>query len=399
MMQKSGSVLSVGDLNRAIAESLTAQFDFVLVSGEVSNFKAYDSGHWYFSLKDEEGQIRCVMFRGKNLQVGFMPQAGDQVEVSASVSMYVPRGDVQLTIHGLRKAGLGGLYEAFLKLKDKLAKAGLFDEERKRPIPSYPKAIAIVTSTQAAALKDVLTTLARRAPHVPVFIYPTLVQGADAPLGIINAMNRANQDALAEVILLVRGGGSLEDLWAFNDEQLAHTIANSRLPIISGVGHETDFTIADFVADLRAPTPTGAAELVTPKREQLLQDLKGYQETMMQKLQQRLEREAQTLDQISLRLKHALPNADRMREQIGQWQQRLAQSVQVYLNTLKRNQGHWLTQLETLNPQRTLERGYAVILNQEKQAARSPSDIRENEAYWLKLAAGELKVHIQKDES
>ncbi len=337
------------------------------------------------------------MFRGKNLSVGFMPQSGDQVEVSASVSMYVPRGDVQLTVHALRKAGLGGLYEAFLKLKDKLAKAGLFDEERKREIPSYSRAIAIVTSTQAAALKDVLTTLARRAPHVPVYIYPTLVQGVDAPPGIIKAIERANQDGLAEVILLVRGGGSLEDLWAFNDEELAHAIANSRLPIISGVGHETDFTIADFVADLRAPTPTGAAELVTPKREDLLNELSAYQDILSQRLEQRLEREAQTLDQLGLRLQYALPNADRMREQITQWQQRLSQGVQVYFSAQKRNQAHWGAQLETLNPQRTLERGYAVILNQQKQAARSPADIRENEGYSLKLAAGELKVHIQKN--
>jgi len=396
MTEKSSPILSVGDLNRAIAESLTEQFEFVMVSGEVSNFKAYDSGHWYFSLKDEEGQIRCVMFRGKNLQVGFMPQSGDQVEVSASVSMYVPRGDVQLTIHGLRKAGLGGLYEAFLKLKDKLTKAGLFEEERKRAIPSHPKAIAIVTSAQAAALKDVLTTLARRAPHIPIYIYPTLVQGADAPVGIIKAIQRANDDGLAEAMLLVRGGGSIEDLWAFNDEQLAHTIASSDIPIISGVGHETDFTIADFVADLRAPTPTGAAELATPKREQLLQELKSYQDTITQRLEQRLEREAQTLDQISLRLKHALPNPERMREQIGQWQQRLSQGVRVYLENLKRNQAHWLTQLETLNPQRTLERGYAVILNESQKAARQPSDIRENEDYILQLADGQIQAQFKK---
>ncbi len=396
MTEKSSPILSVGDLNRAIAESLTEQFEIVMVSGEVSNFKAYDSGHWYFSLKDEEGQIRCVMFRGKNLQVGFMPQSGDQVEVSASVSMYVPRGDVQLTIHGLRKAGLGGLYEAFLKLKDKLTKAGLFEEERKRAIPSHPKAIAIVTSAQAAALKDVLTTLARRAPHIPIYIYPTLVQGADAPVGIIKAIQRANDHGLAEVMLLVRGGGSIEDLWAFNDEQLAHTIASSDIPIISGVGHETDFTIADFVADLRAPTPTGAAELATPKREQLLQELKSYQDTITQRLEQRLEREAQTLDQISLRLKHALPNPERMREQIGQWQQRLSQGVRVYLENLKRNQAHWLTQLETLNPQRTLERGYAVILNESQKAARQPSDIRENEDYIVQLADGQIQAQFKK---
>ena len=395
-MDTSSPILSVGALNRVIAESLAERFDTVLVSGEISNFKAYDSGHWYFSLKDEEGQIRCVMFRGKNAQLGFMPQSGDQVEVSASVSMYIPRGDVQLTIHSLRKAGLGGLYEAFLKLKDKLAKAGLFDESRKRPIPSHPKSLAIITSAQAAALKDVLTTLARRAPHIHIFIYPTLVQGPDAPTGIIHALVQANRDQLGEVILLVRGGGSIEDLWAFNDEALAHAIADSEIPVICGVGHETDFTIADFVADLRAPTPTGAAELATPKREQLLLEIKAYQDIIAQKLMQRLEREAQTLDQISLRLSHALPNPDRMREQIEQWQQRLMQSAHVYFNNIKRNQAHWLTQLETLNPQRTLERGYAVILDQEKKAARNPRDLQVDEDYLVKLADGQITVSFKK---
>ena len=395
-MDTSSPILSVGALNRAIAQSLTEGFDTVLVSGEISNFKAYDSGHWYFSLKDEEGQIRCVMFRGKNAQLGFMPQSGDQVEVSASVSMYVPRGDVQLTIHSLRKAGLGWLYEAFLKLKDKLAKAGLFDESRKRSIPSHPKSLAIITSAQAAALKDVLTTLARRAPHIPIFIYPTLVQGPDAPTGIIRALMHANRDQLGEVILLVRGGGSIEDLWAFNDEALAHAIADSEIPVICGVGHETDFTIADFVADLRAPTPTGAAELATPKREQLLLEIKAYQDIIAQKLMQRLEREAQTLDQISLRLSHALPNPKRMHEQIEQWQQRLMQSAHVYFNNIKRNQAHWLTQLETLNPQRTLERGYAVILDKQKKAARNPRDLQMDEDYLIKLAEGQIAVSFKK---
>jgi exodeoxyribonuclease VII large subunit len=215
----------------------------------------------------------------------------------------------------------------------------------------------------------------------------------------MKAVQRANDDGLAEVILLVRGGGSIEDLWAFNDEQLAHTIANSGIPIISGVGHETDFTIADFVADLRAPTPTGAAELATPKREQLMQELKAYQDMITQRLEQRLEREAQTLDQISLRLKHALPNPERMREQIGQWQQRLSQGVRVYLESLKRNQAHWLSQLETLNPQRTLERGYAVILNQNQKAARQASDIREDEPYQLWLAKGKMQVAFKKIDS
>jgi len=373
---------------------LEAQFDTVLVSGEISNFKAYDSGHWYFSLKDDEGQIRCVMFRGRNGQVGFMPQSGDLVEVGASLGMYVPRGDVQLTIHSLRKAGMGGLYEAFLKLKAKLAKAGLFDQERKRDIPSHPRAIGIITSPQAAALKDVLSTLQRRSPHIPIVIYPTLVQGPDAPAGIIAAIHNANQEAAVDVILLVRGGGSIEDLWAFNDEQLAYAIADSAIPIVSGVGHETDVTIADFVADLRAPTPTGAAELSAPRKDQLLQELVAIEQALYQRLMQRVEREAQTLDQLALRLSHALPNPDRMREQITSWQTRLQQAWSVQVDNFKRNQHHYQLQLEMLNPQRTLERGYAVILNEQGQAIRKPKELNTEEAFEVRLAQGSSDVRF-----
>ena len=396
MSEISREVLSVGDLNRAIASSLEAQFDTVLVSGEISNFKAYDSGHWYFSLKDEEGQIRCVMFRGRNGQVGFMPQSGDLVEVSASLGMYVPRGDVQLTIQSLRKAGMGGLYEAFLKLKAKLAKAGLFDQERKQAIPSHPRAIGIITSPQAAALKDVLSTLQRRSPHIPIVIYPTLVQGPDAPAGIISAIQNANQEAVVDVILLVRGGGSIEDLWAFNDEHLAYAIADSVIPIVSGVGHETDVTIADFVADLRAPTPTGAAELAAPRKDQLLQELEAIEQALYQRLTQRVEREAQTLDQLALRLSHALPNPDRMREQITSWQTRLQQAWSVQIDNFKRNQNHYQLQLEMLNPQRTLERGYAVILNPEMQAIRNPKDLNTQQPFEVRLAEGVAQVQFEK---
>jgi len=396
MSEISREVLSVGDLNRAIASSLEAQFDTVLVSGEISNFKAYDSGHWYFSLKDEEGQIRCVMFRGRNGQVGFMPQSGDLVEVSASLGMYVPRGDVQLTIQSLRKAGMGGLYEAFLKLKAKLAKAGLFDQERKQAIPSHPRAIGIITSPQAAALKDVLSTLERRSPHIPIVIYPTLVQGPDAPAGIISAIQNANQEAVVDVILLVRGGGSIEDLWAFNDEHLAYAIADSVIPIVSGVGHETDVTIADFVADLRAPTPTGAAELAAPRKDQLLQELEAIEQALYQRLTQRVEREAQTLDQLALRLSHALPNPDRMREQITSWQTRLQQAWSVQIDNFKRNQNHYQLQLEMLNPQRTLERGYAVILNPEMQAIRKPKDLNTQQPFEVRLAEGVAQVQFEK---
>jgi exodeoxyribonuclease VII large subunit len=397
MSEISREILSVGDLNRAIAQSLEDRFDAVWVSGEVSNFKAYDSGHWYFSLKDEEGQIRCVMFRGRNGQVGFMPQSGDLVEVSASLGMYVPRGDVQLTIQTLRRAGMGGLYEAFLKLKAKLAKEGLFDEDRKREIPTHPRSIGIITSPQAAALKDVLSTLARRAPHIPIVIYPTLVQGSDAPAGIISALKNAEKENVVDVILLVRGGGSIEDLWAFNDEQLAYAIANSPIPVVSGVGHETDFTIADFVADLRAPTPTGAAELAAPRRDQMLQELDAIMQALLQRVNQRIEREAQTLDQLALRLSHALPNPDRMREQITGLQQRINQAWSVRIENWKRNQSHYQSQLEMLNPQRTLERGYAVVMNaKDLQVARNPADLKTQVDFEIRLAEGAATVKFEK---
>jgi len=392
-------ILSVGDLNRAISASLEERFDSVWVSGEISNFKAYDSGHWYFSLKDEEGQIRCVMFRGRNGQVGFMPQSGDLVEVSANLGLYVPRGDIQLTIQTLRRAGMGGLYEAFLKLKAKLAKEGLFDAERKREIPTHPRSIGIITSLQAAALKDVLSTLARRAPHIPIVIYPTLVQGPDAPAGIISALKAAEQEKAVDVILLVRGGGSIEDLWAFNDEKLAYAIAESSIPIVSGVGHETDVTIADFVADLRAPTPTGAAELAAPRKDQMLQELGAIMQALSQRVNQRIEREAQTLDQLTLRLSHALPNPDRMREQIYGWQQRLNQAWSVRVQSWQRNQTHYQLQLEILNPQRTLERGYAVILTKNEQAmkaVRNSTQLNTEATYQVRLAKGQAEVQFAK---
>lgn len=402
MTEISREILSVGDLNRAIASSLEERFDTVWVSGEISNFKAYDSGHWYFSLKDEEGQIRCVMFRGRNGQVGFMPQSGDLVEVAANLGFYVPRGDIQLTVQSMRRAGMGGLYEAFLKLKAKLAKEGLFDVENKHPIPTHPRSIGIVTSPQAAALKDVLSTLARRAPHIPIVIYPTLVQGPDAPAGIISALKAAEKENAVDVILLVRGGGSIEDLWAFNDEKLAYAIAQSPIPIVSGVGHETDVTITDFVADLRAPTPTGAAELAAPRRDQMLQELDAIMQALLQRVGQRVEREAQTLDQLALRLSHALPNPDRMREQIAGWQQRLNQSWVVRMENWKRNQGHYQAQLEMLNPQRTLERGYAVILSKDEQAmhaVRKPKELNTKDTFQVRLAEGRVEVEFSKIEA
>jgi exodeoxyribonuclease VII large subunit len=389
MTEISREIIGVGDLNRTIAGVLEAHVGNVWVRGEISNFKAYDSGHWYFSLKDAEGQIRCVMFRGRNGQVGFVPKDGDLIEVAANLGVYVPRGDLQLNVGMMRRAGQGGLYEAFLKLKEKLATEGLFDESKKRPLPKHPKAIGVITSAQAAALKDVLSTLERRAPHIPIILYPSLVQGVDAPPALISALNRAYTNAKQgdiEVILLVRGGGSIEDLWCFNDEQLARVIAESPVPIVSGVGHETDFTIADFVADLRAPTPTGAAELATPNRDALLQDLDVLAQRMSVRVTQRIDKEAQRLDQLSLRLNHALPNPDRMRDKAEQLSARLNQAWQVGMQAYRQRHQAWRNHLELLSPQRTLDRGYAVLQDEEGHAIKSAQQIQATQTYELRLA-------------
>ena len=392
-MEFTSEILSVGQLNEAISSLINASFDTVWVRGEISNFKSYPSGHWYFKLKDEQSQINGVMFKGRNFSVDFQPRDGDQVEVAAQVGFYTARGDMQLTVQQMRKAGAGALFEAFIKLKTKLEQAGLFDPSRKREIPTHPKAIGIVTSTQAAALKDVLSTLARRASHIPIVIYPSLVQGPEAAPGMIQALQNAQSNPQVDVILLVRGGGSIEDLWAFNDEQLAYAIADCAVPIISGVGHETDFTIADFVADLRAPTPTAAAEMASPDRLELLRNIQAYAEWMQRVLTQKLEREAQRLDQLSLRLQHAIPNPKEMRQRQNQLQERLSRVWQEKLRYWRQQQEHYLFQIEALNPQRTLERGYSLILDGAK-AVRDPQELQPAKEYTIAMAHGQVHVTL-----
>jgi len=393
-MEFTSEILSVGQLNEAISSLINSSFDTVWVRGEISNFKSYPSGHWYFKLKDEQSQINGVMFKGRNFSVDFQPRDGDQVEVAAQVGFYTARGDMQLTVQQMRKAGAGALFEAFMKLKAKLEKEGLFDPQRKQDIPIHPKAIGIVTSTQAAALKDVLSTLARRASHIPVVIYPSPVQGADAAPGMIQALKNAQMDAQVEVILLVRGGGSIEDLWAFNDEQLAYAIAECSIPIISGVGHETDFTIADFVADLRAPTPTAAAEIASPDRIELLRNMQAYADFMQRMMNQKLEREAQRIDQLSLRLQHAIPNPKEMRQRQNQLQERLTRVWQEKMRYWRQQQEHYLFQIEALNPQRTLERGYSLILDG-TQAVRDPKELKTSKEFTIAMAHGQALVTLE----
>ncbi len=296
------TVIRVGELNRRVRALLEARIGLIWVAGELSNVIRAASGHWYFSLKDDQAQVRCVMFRNRASQLSFTPEAGQQVEVRVLPSLYEPRGDFQLGVETMRRAGLGALFEAYEKLKATLGAEGLFERARKKDIPAFPRAIGIVTSLQAAALQDVLTTLQRRAPMVAVVIYPTAVQGREAPREIVNAINACRTRAEVDVLLICRGGGSIEDLWAFNDEAVARAIARlqneTAIAVVSGVGHETDFTITDFVADLRAPTPTAAAELVSPDVEALRASLRERGQRLRRTI-------ARTLDSALQRLDHA----------------------------------------------------------------------------------------------
>lgn len=295
---------SVSELNRNARAMLEQTFPLLWVSGEISNLKRYPSGHWYFSLKDQNAQVRCVMFRHKNIYLDWLPQDGMQVEAQVLVTLYEARGEFQLAVELLRRAGLGALFEAFERLKNKFQQEGLFDAQRKRPPPLYPRQIGVVTSPNTAALRDVLTTLRRRMPSLPVVIYPTPVQGEGAANHIAAALQIAARRAECDVLILCRGGGSIEDLWAFNEEIVARAIAASPIPVVTGIGHETDFTIADFVADTRAPTPTGAAQLVSPDRYELLHRLQQWQHRFRQAMQHSLERRMQATDLLAHRLVH-----------------------------------------------------------------------------------------------
>src|SRR6476661_5396354 len=325
------AVLSVSALNQAVARLLERSIPLAWVSGEISNFTRAASGHWYFTLKDDAAQVRAVMFRGRAQYAGFMPREGDRVEVRALVTLYAPRGDYQLNVEAIRRAGLGNLYEAFLRLKEKLAAEGLFDPARKRPVPVFARRIGIVTSPQAAALRDVLTTLRRRAPHVDLVLYPTPVQGDGAAQKIAQAIATASLRAECDVLLLCRGGGSMEDLWSFNHEAVARAIAGCTMPVISGVGHETDFTIADFAADLRAPTPTAAAEMAAAPRADWLASLEGTAREMQRVMRRRLSDTSQSLDWLSHRLVSPAAYAAHQRLKLQGMQLRLAHATRTPL--------------------------------------------------------------------
>ena len=430
-------VLSVTALNAQVARLLERSFPLTWIGGEISNFTRASSGHWYFTLKDDAAQVRAVMFRGRAQFAGFIPREGDKVEVRALVTLYGARGDYQINVEAIRRAGVGALYEAFLHLKDQLGTQGLFDPERKRPLPLFTRAIGIVTSLQAAALRDILSALKRRTPHIPIVLYPSPVQGQGAAAKIAEAILCASRRAEVDVLLVCRGGGSIEDLWSFNEEVVARAIAACSMPVITGIGHETDFTIADFSADLRAATPTAAAELAaTPRADWMASlaadctDLRramrralaeanlaldnharrlqspsakiGHQRlqllalstAMTHALRAPLNRNNFALAQLRARMARQRLDVRNLRFEIATQQRHFCAALTSQLQTRRQALGALTAQLALLDPQRTLERGYAIVSDAQGQVLRSPSAIRAHQTLTLRLAQGSASVAV-----
>ena len=425
-------VWSVGALCLAIADTLNARFNPVAVKGEISGFSRAASGHCYFNLKDESGQIRCAMFKRAASALGFMPKDGEMVELRGKLGVYEARGDLQLVVETMQRAGQGDLFAQFLKLKANLEAEGLFDPSRKRDIPAHPRAIGVITSLGAAALHDVVSALQRRVPHIPVILAPASVQGINAPSELLQSLKRLvswqgteakastnvpGQPMVIDVILMVRGGGSMEDLWAFNDEALVRAVASCPIPIISGVGHETDFTLTDFVADLRAPTPTAAAEMVAMEGAQLLADCQLLQNalsdaltTSLDRMSQRLDRIANRLGRPSSRLKDQTARLMRMHQSL---QYGFKSQVQVQKQMLSRHAEHLPrllqqnlqlqhqrnlnmgTRLGLLDPHLVLERGYAWLTDETGRALTHASDFQANQSVTASLADGQVNLQVK----
>ena len=431
------NIYSVSQLNQSVRLMLENQLGAVWLTGEVSNFSQPVSGHWYLSLKDENAQVRCAMFRMKNLRVSFRPTNGMQVLVRANVSLYEPRGDYQLIIESMHLAGEGLLMQQFEALKLKLAAEGLFAQHLKKNLPHFSKAVGIITSKTGAALQDILHILQRRDPSLKIIIYPTAVQGKDAATDIAQMIELANQRQEVDVLIVGRGGGSLEDLWCFNEEMVARAIFHSHLPVISAVGHETDVTIADFVADVRAPTPSAAAELVSRNQTELLQQLQYRRQRLEIALDRLFAEKQQKLKHLSLRLHNQHPQAQlRIQQQLitqlshrlqqtlrhhwqktaenltalsmrlyknplplrlQQYEQQLAQ-LKVRLNShmnltlsLQQKQlAHLCGKLDSLSPLKVLARGYSITQNQQNLTIRSIKDVNVGEHIKTRLTDGNI---------
>ena len=447
IVEQGDEIISVGQLNQQAKKLLENQFRGVSVLGEISNIARPSSGHIYFTLKDEDGAIRCAMFRNQNVRLNFDPQNGDQCILKGQVSLYAPRGDYQLIVSSMQPAGAGNLMHQFEELKKKLDAEGLFAQETKKQIPSQPKHIGVITSESTAAFQDILTTIQRRAPISQVSLIPATVQGDTAPKTVIEALqktlnfNNLNPENAFDVVLICRGGGSIEDLWAFNNESLAREIFDFPLPIISGVGHEIDFTITDFVADLRAPTPTAAAELVTEYYFQLEDRLEEWKTTLGYLVQARLTEKSQTILLASQNLKNPLTMLKEQSQSLDNVEIRLANVMQNIVSGAKQNFQLAATQiyqssalqrfdkhedrlknnlsslnsqiknlidkkklmLESLNanlkaisPLAVLDRGYAIVMNENGQALKSSKDLKVGDSVTARLADGGFRANVSK---
>ena len=431
------NIYSVSQLNQSVRLMLENQLGAVWLTGEISNFSQPVSGHWYLSLKDENAQVRCAMFRMKNLRVSFRPTNGMQVLVRANVSLYEPRGDYQLIIESMHLAGEGLLMQQFEALKLKLAAEGLFAQHLKKNLPHFSKAVGIITSKTGAALQDILHILQRRDPSLKIIIYPTAVQGKDAATEIAQMIELANQRQEVDVLIVGRGGGSLEDLWCFNEEMVARAIFHSHLPVISAVGHETDVTIADFVADVRAPTPSAAAELVSRNQTELLQQLQYRRQRLeialdrlfaekqqklkhlslrlhnqhpqaqlriqqqlitqlshrlQQSLRHRWQKKAENLTALSIRLyKNPLPlRIQQYEQQLAQLKVRLNSHMNLTLSLQQKQLAHLCGKLDSLSPLKVLARGYSITQNQQNLTIRSMKDVNVGEQIKTRLPDGDI---------
>ena len=370
----------------AVSQTLTDRFSVVVVGGEIAGFTRAASGHCYFSLKDADGQaasLRCAMFRRAAALLDFSPGEGVLVEVRGRVAVYEPRGELQFVVEAMRRAGAGTLYEQFLKLRARLAAEGLFDAQAKRPLPPHPQRIGVITSSAGAALHDVLTALARRAPQVEVVVYPSPVQGVEAPPALVRALQTANERAEVDVLLLVRGGGSLEDLWAFNDERVVRAVATSGLPVVCGVGHETDVTLCDLAADLRAPTPTAAAELAAPARDALLSQLASLERALALRLDHRLQSLAQRLDRLALRLSRPSDLIARQQRLLGLLAQRAAAAPRRRVELQAQRLAHLAQRLDRAEREVVLRQRSRLDALQARLQALDPHHVLARGYAWL----------------
>jgi exodeoxyribonuclease VII large subunit len=389
-------ILSVAELLRSVRDLVERRIPLTWVRGELSNLSRAPSGHCYFTLKDRAAQVECVMFRSRAALLDWEPREGMQVEVRALATLYEPRGRFQLTVDAMRRAGLGPLYERFLRLKDKLAAEGVFDERLKRELPAHPRSIGVVTSLAAAALHDVLTTLARRNPAIKVIVYPVPVQGDGAAERIATMLARASRRAECDVLLLVRGGGSIEDLWQFNEEALARAIRACRIPVVVGVGHETDFTIADFAADRRAPTPTAAAELASPPRAELAARVERSVLALRKELERKLRYAAQALDGCARRLVHPAQRLHSYQQQVIQLSARLAFAFSHKVHRCQAHLAQLRAAIDSLDPTAVLERGYSITYDAAGGVVRNAAAVRPGERITTRLAKGRIESEVKK---